>query len=64
MLNIFLLDVNFDKFTIELYFLLVSFMVAKFFKNQGLLDMSKISSFCCIKLYTENNFMDQIYIYI
>ena len=42
MLNIFLLDVNFDKFTIELYFLLVSFMVAKFFKNQGLLDMSLI----------------------
>ena len=32
-LNIFLLDVNFDKSTIKLYFLLISFMLAKFLEN-------------------------------
>ena len=33
-LNIFLLNVNFDKFTIELHFLIISLMFAKFLEDQ------------------------------
>ena len=33
LLNIFLLEVNFDKSTIELHFLLISLMLAKFLEN-------------------------------
>ena len=32
-LNIFLLEVNFDKFTIGLHFLFISSMLAKFLEN-------------------------------
>ena len=32
-LNIFLLEVNFDKYTIGLYLLLISSMLAKFIEN-------------------------------
>ena len=31
--HIFILDVNFDKFTIKLFFLLIFFMLAKFLKK-------------------------------
>ena len=33
LLNIFLFDVNFEKSTIRLYFLFISFMLAKFLEN-------------------------------
>ena len=41
-LNIFLLDMNFNKFTIGLHFLLISSMLAKFLKIQRSITMSSI----------------------
>ena len=38
----FLLDVNFDKFTIELHFLLISSILAKFQEDQRSIAMSSI----------------------
>ena len=38
-----LLDVNFDKSTIELHFLLISSMLAKFPENQTLIGISLIN---------------------
>ena len=37
LLNIFLSDVNFDKSTIKLHFIFISFMLAKFLDNQILI---------------------------
>ena len=42
-----LLDVNFDKFTIRLHFFHISFMLAKFPKNQRLITMSLINCLNC-----------------
>ena len=46
-------DVNFDKYTIRLYYLHIFFMVTKFQGNQRLIGMSSInclnSSFCTLK---------------
>ena len=42
LLNIFLLDVNFDKSTIGLYCLLKSFMLINFVKNQKSIAISSI----------------------
>ena len=39
LLNIILLDANFDKFTIRLHFLLIFFMFAKFLENQRSIAM-------------------------
>ena len=63
-LNNFLLDVNFDKFAIRLHFIFISFILAKFSKNQRsiimLLTNFYISSFCNIRLCIKNKFMDRI----
>ena len=40
--NTFLLDVNFDKSTIRLHFLLIFSMLAKFLEDQKLIAMSSI----------------------
>ena len=56
-LNIFffLLDVNFDKFTIRLHFFLISSILAKFQENQRVITMLSIKylnfEFCSLKLY-------------
>ena len=44
LLNIFLLNVNFDKSIIELHFFFISFMFAKFLKDQRLIAMLSIKS--------------------
>ena len=43
--NIFLLDVNFDKSMIGLYFLLISSILAKFSKDQRSIAISSINCF-------------------
>ena len=54
LLNIFLLKMNFDKFTIGLHLLLISSMLAKFLENQNLIVMPLINclncKFCSLKL--------------
>ena len=47
LLNMFLLDVNFDKSIIKLYFLLIFFMLAKFLENKKSVVMSSIK---CLNL--------------
>ena len=42
LLNIFLLDMNFDKSTVELHFLFISSMLAKFQKDQKSIAMLSI----------------------
>ena len=42
-LNIFLLNVNFDKFTVELYFLLISSILIIFLEYQILIAMLLIN---------------------
>ena len=44
---IFLLDVNFDKYTIGLYFLLISSILAKFLENKILIAMLLINYLNC-----------------
>ena len=41
-INIYLLDMNFEKFTVRLHFLLKSLTLAKFSENQRLITMSLI----------------------
>ena len=41
-MNFFLLNMNFDKFNIELYFIIISFILAKFSKFQRSITMSSI----------------------
>ena len=57
-LNIFLLNVNFDKFTIELHFLIISLMFAKFLEDQKSLVALLIKylnfKFCSLKLCIKN----------
>ena len=53
----FLLEVNFDKSTIELHFLRISFMLAKYLKNERSIDMSSIN---CLKLYRKYKFIYHI----
>ena len=43
--NIFLLDLNFEKSIIGLYFLLISFMLPKFAEHKKLIVMSLIKMF-------------------
>ena len=61
-LNIFLFDMNFDKFIIELHFLLIRFMLAKFSKYQKSMIMLSIKYLDfkknCLKLCIKNKFMD------
>ena len=62
---IFLLNVNFDKFIIELYFLLIPSMLGKFSKNQKSIILSSIkyvnfSSFYYLKSCVKNKFINQI----
>ena len=49
-----ILDVDFDKSNIELYFILIFSILAKFQENQRLINMSSIEylnlSFCILKL--------------
>ena len=47
LLNIFLLKMNFDKFTIGLHLLLISSMLAKFLENQNLIVMPLINCLNC-----------------
>ena len=42
LLNIFLLDLNFEKSISGLHFLFISFILAKFLENQKLIAMSSI----------------------
>ena len=62
--NIFLLDVNFDKFIIELHFIYISFILAKFLEDPRLIAMSSIkylnSKFCSLILCIKNKFMNRI----
>ena len=62
--NISLLYVNFDESIIRLYFLLTSFILAKFLKHQKSITMSSITclnlNFCSLKLCMKNKFMDWI----
>ena len=61
----FLLNVNFDKFIIELYFLLIPSMLGKFSKNQKSIILSSIkyvifSSFYNLKSCVKNKFINKI----
>ena len=55
----FLLDINFDKFIIRLYFFIIFFILAKFEENKRLIVMSSIK-YLNFKLCIKNNFIDQI----
>ena len=62
---IFLLNVNFDKFIIELYFLLIPSMLGKFSENKKSTILSSVkyvnfSSFYNLKSCVKNKFINQI----
>ena len=52
-LNIFLLDLNFEKSTVELHYIHIFFMLAKFHSDQRLIVILSInclnSNFCSLK---------------
>ena len=62
--NIFLLDVNFENPTVGLHVFIWSFIFAKFQVDQRSIVNSSIkylnSSFCDIKLYIKNKFINRI----
>ena len=57
-----ILDVDFDKSNIGLYFILIFSILAKFQENQRLINMSSIEylnlKFLYSKIMHKNNFMD------
>ena len=62
--QIFLLKMNFDKYTIGLHFLLIFSILAKFLENQRSITMLSIkclnTSFCNLKIYIKYKLIDHI----
>ena len=63
-LNNLLLDANFEKSPIGLHYIHILTMLAKFYGDQRSIVMSSInflnSSFCSLKYYIKNEFMDHM----